>query len=952
MKTCNRLKRMRRVGGLILATAIASFAAASTAAEVEDKGQLALDRVVGARFELGGFAGNRVRANIEHWLLAAPGNNPGLLDMFSRRDSGEKPNLVPWAGEFVGKYLISSVQALRMSDDETLKQSLRQVVDRLIALQADDGYLGPWPKDERLRGHWDLWGHYHVMLGLMLWHEQTGDQQAATTARRIADLVCDTCLETDFRVVNAGSPEMNMAIIHGMARIYRKTGEDRYLRMALEVLKDFEDAGDYYRTGLDGKEYYRTPRPRWESLHCLQGLVDLYQITGDESYRRAFLHHWASIRRFDFRNTGGFSSGERATGNPYVNDAIETCCVVAWQEVMIDALRLTGESISADDLELATLNAMLGAQHPSGAWCTYNTPMEGQRIPSHVHINFQARPDTPHLNCCSVNGPRGYGSITQWGLMRDAKRLVVNYYGPMKATAKLADGTSVGIVEETDYPVSGDIKLKMEPEAERQFTLALRIPAWSKDTRVAVNGQAVSNVEPGSYLELDRRWKAGDCITLGLDMSVRYEPGDLQQLDTVSLYRGPILLARDSRFAEGESPAIDVTRLSQARLVPTDDEISKAAGKHKPWLVVDVPAAENSCARLIDFASAGATTVEGKPVSNYATWLPARAARPPKPVAWQPADRSALGPGAVRFVWRKPAGGAMATRKHSVVISESPTFESTTLAYGDAVGNWLLIPKEEATKLKQHTPYFWKIVARNRNGQAESSPLYKQFHIDPAAPPLANNWPYGQRTTDQMIVAAPLDGQVKPSYGTLVDAKGWKPTTGLADKNNDAIETDGTGGMVRYKVLTFPEEQFTVSIWVLVVRESGNRYGQIFSAWTAGMDDPLRLFVSGGKLSARIEAGRSYDTEQVPIETGKWYHVAAVKDGTKLTLYVDGQARSTVAAPAHVVSAASDFALGGNPHYRGTPEFLQARLADLRFYARALSAEEIKGLAKHQADKD
>jgi hypothetical protein len=48
-----------------------------------------------------------------------------------------------------------------------------------------------------------------------------------------------------------------------------------------------------------------------------------------------------------------------------------------------------------------------------------------------------------------------------------------------------------------------------------------------------------------------------------------------------------------------------------------------------------------------------------------------------------------------------------------------------------------------------------------------------------------------------------------------------------------------------------------------------------------------------------------------------------------------------------VWSGARDFALGGNPNYTGAPEFLAARFADLRFYARALSAEEVKRL--HEA---
>ena len=173
----------------------------ASAGQPADLGKLTMDVVPGAAFRFEGPAGRRVEANVENWLIVAPENNPGLLGMFARRDSGEKPDLVPWAGEFVGKYLISAVQAMRMSGDPRLRETLQGVVDRLVGLQAEDGYLGPWPKDERLLGHWDLWGHYHVMLGLLMWHEQTGDEKAMDACRRIGDLVCDTYLDTDRRVI-------------------------------------------------------------------------------------------------------------------------------------------------------------------------------------------------------------------------------------------------------------------------------------------------------------------------------------------------------------------------------------------------------------------------------------------------------------------------------------------------------------------------------------------------------------------------------------------------------------------------------------------------------------------------------------------------------------------------------------------------------------------------------
>jgi DUF1680 family protein len=796
----------------LVTVAILSLAAGAVgvrAEPIQEKGKLSLNCIPGAHFHLEGFAGRRVKANVDRWLTVVPGNNPGLLDMFARRDAGGEPDLVPWAGEFVGKYLISGVQALRMSDDPNLKEILQSVVDRLCQLQADDGYLGPWPKAARLRGHWDLWGHYHVMLGLMMWQEHTGDKQAAAAAQRIADLVCNTCLDTNFRVVQAGSPEMNMGIIHSMARLYRKTGNPRYLRMAEEVLKDFQQAGDYYRTGLAGREYFRTPRPRWESLHSLQGLVELYRITGDPGYRQAFLHHWASIRRFDLRNTGGFSSGEAATGNPYRPDAIETCCVIAWQAVMLDALKLTGDSTIADDLESATFNAVFGSQHPSGAWCTYSTPINGSREPSHVQINFQARPDAPYLNCCSVNGPRGYGMISEWGVMQSDDTLVLNYYGPMRADVKMADGTPIAIQQQTNYPIDGTVKIKLRLPAARRLTLAIRIPHWSAKTEVLVGGQAVSDVKPGQYVKLARQWQDGDEVTLRLDTGLRYEAGDLDQYGKAAIYRGPILLCSDSRFNKPRTPTIDVARLAAARLVPPSDEVSKAAGEYEPWLVVDVRAADGSTARLIDFASAGATTIAGKALSQYVSWLPATGLRPPRPAAWLPVDGAKIGPGSIRFTWRAPAPHPSEERQYEVLIAESARFDPVVFrANGDSDAA-LVVPADQVKKFSKGRPYYWKLIARNKHGVTESIAPYKQFTIDPMAPPVSD-LPIGTRVSDKMVTEVPLSGDVKPSYGTLREAKGWRAAPGPGGNANGAIILDGKIGMVKYTVLKFPKEDYSL----------------------------------------------------------------------------------------------------------------------------------------------
>ena len=582
-----------------------------------EKGQLALHSLPHARYHFDGLIGQRIQANVENWLLTAPAANPGMIQMFHLRDRKPVPALVPWAGEFVGKYLISAIQALRMTSRSELREVVSEAVLELIASQAENGYLGPFPRVTQLKANWDLWGHYHCLLALLMWHETTGDAMALNAARKAADYICSMFLESNLRVLDAGSPEMNMAIIHALGWLHRVTAEPRYLRMMREIEKDWEQAGDYLRTGLAGVDFFQTPKPRWESLHDLQGLTELFLITGDTRYRTAFTHHWRSIQKWDRRNTGGFSSGEQATGNPFAPTAIETCCTVAWMALSIDMLRLTGDSRVADELELSTFNAAAGAQHPSGRWWTYSTPMNGVREASTQAIVFQARAGTPELNCCAVNGPRSLGMLSDWAIMKTTNGLAMNYFGPGSFQGKLPDHTPIALEVESDYPLAKRVNIRVEPLAARRFSLQLRIPEWSHSTVVRLNNAAVANVVPGRYLEIHRRWRPGDRIMMDFDLALRSMPGEREASGRVAVYRGPLLLAFDQRhneFDEDAIPALELQKFGEAK-----DAFRRSRNDSRtaqPWILVDMPAKDGRLVRLSDFANAGASG------TRYVSWLP------------------------------------------------------------------------------------------------------------------------------------------------------------------------------------------------------------------------------------------------------------------------------------------------------------------------------------------
>jgi DUF1680 family protein len=594
--------------------------------------QPVLNRIPEASFDVRGIIGDYLRAVTDQWLLPAPASNPGMLEMFRDRDRKPYRDLVPWAGEFAGKYLTGAVQVWRLTRDERLAVRIRSFVEELLAAQDEDGYLGPWPRNARLTNHvvypdggskytWDAWGHYHIMLGLMLWHEDTADARALRCACRMADLMCDKYLgSVTPRLSETGSTEMNLAPVHALALLARKTGNGRYHDLAVQLLGEFgaKDGkgtfltGNYLEGPLAGQEFFELPRPRWESLHPIMGMPELYYSTGDARCREAFTRIWDSIRMGDRHNNGGFSSGEQAIGNPYDRSAIETCCTIAWHAMTVEMLRLTGESRVADELELTLFNSIVGMHAATGRWATYDTPMDGVRRASAHSIVFQAREGTPELNCCSVNSARGFGLLSDWAVMQAEDGAVhLNYYGPGCMTLTLADGSPLTLVQETRYPFEADVTLTVSPGQPRRVALALRIPAWSRHTDVRINGAPVENVPAGSYCRIDRVWTPGDRVAIRFDFSLHGWIGHWECDGRTSLYRGPILLAYDRRYNAMDPEAIPA--VNPRSLAPVPQSWTRWM---PPAMLVAVKAETGTELRLVDYGSAG----EGG--TPYASWLP------------------------------------------------------------------------------------------------------------------------------------------------------------------------------------------------------------------------------------------------------------------------------------------------------------------------------------------
>jgi hypothetical protein len=230
------------------------------------------------------------------------------------------------------------------------------------------------------------------------------------------------------------------------------------------------------------------------------------------------------------------------------------------------------------------------------------------------------------------------------------------------------------------------------------------------------------------------------------------------------------------------------------------------------------------------------------------------------------------------------------------------------------------------------------VISVNAHGNTGSAPPPARFSVNPALKPIPVELP--QVGPDGLIARADLRGTIEPVLGKLVRTAQFQAAEGVNGTAGQAVQLDGKSQKLVYEIGEFPEEDYSVAVWVRIDQMPSGRTAQVFSAWCASMDDPLRVCVEDGKLSARIEAGHTYVTPRVAIEPGRWHHVAAVKAGDTLRLFLDGKPGSTATAPVFHHSGATEVALGGNPRYPGN-EYLAGTFADFRLYARALQSQEI-----------
>lgn len=502
---------------------------------------------------------------LEHWLsLDSPGE-PVVWDggRYHLLPAGEKrdyldPRGTPtsagrmlYHGEHVGKWIDAGIQAALATGDAKMRSAVDTAVDRLIATQKANGYIGIYPEDRRftstndphVKSSWDVWNCRYVLQGLLTYHEQTDSAKALAAAHKLGQLLSTTFKDRSIAEVGTWDGLASSTLLEPIVVLYRRTNDPQMIAFAKRIVTQTE-ASQKLRTlsRMIADDDVTLPGrgKAYELMSNLLGYCELYRETGDPQYSEAAQHGWARIRKEHLLDTGGPWTSARGTAhrecfsdvrNFGVDAVVETCSAVTWLQLSLSLLRITGEAKYAQEAERVLLNHMLAVQAPDGvSWTT------------HPPVNAASRDFSARLSCCASSGPRALETFARHVVGVREGALVLNSYLPLEAA------TSLGAVKvEGTYPSGNEVKITLQPAQKGEFAVELAPPFGSGSIRVRVNGKPPATSDgPNGFLRIRRKWAPGDAITLRFEMPERsLLRSGIGGQRWEAMMRGPVLLARD-----------------------------------------------------------------------------------------------------------------------------------------------------------------------------------------------------------------------------------------------------------------------------------------------------------------------------------------------------------------------------------------------------------------------
>ena len=610
-----------------------------------------------ARCRYNGYADAAIRMVADAQLL-----RPELWRRFVQQFRQDADFDAGWKGEYWGKMMRGACFTWAYTRDSALYAILTQTVADMMASADASGRISSYGADHEFDG-WDLWCRKYVLLGMQYYLEICTDAafgaQIVDSMRRQLDYIIAhigpeagkkpiTAATRNWRGLNACS------ILEPVVRLYSLTGHKPYLDFAAYIVGcGGTDVDDLFELAWQDQLYpYQYPVTKaYEMTSCFEGLLEYYRVTGEEKYRQAVVRFADKVLASDFTIIGSSGCTHELFDHSTVrqanttNGAIqqETCVTVTLMKFFWQLTLLTGDSRYVDAFETSLYNAYYGAinsekvvepgllrDHPD--WAIEPLPFDsyspltagtrGRGIGGLQHMS-----DNHYYGCCACIGSAGNGLLPKMQLMQARDGLAVNLYIDGTVDTTTPAGQPLRLTTATAYPVEGEVRLQLSLPQPEEFCLRLRIPAWSRQTKLTLNGQPLA-VSDG-YTLVQRRWQQGDTLCLTLDMRTRalrpipyghdilmnrvvwqhnymvasYDQEDPLARRHIALLRGPLVLAQDARLGYSLATPVDVAVDADGFVATVRPAQDTAPYPH--LLEVQVPLTDGSAMTVTDYASAG-----------------------------------------------------------------------------------------------------------------------------------------------------------------------------------------------------------------------------------------------------------------------------------------------------------------------------------------------------------
>ena len=434
-----------------------------------------------------------------------------------------------------------------VTGDKRVLDLSKKWIDGIIDAQQPDGWFGPNSVRTALDNGPDMWPHMLILNTLQSYYDYGSD--SPIIGGRGADPRVLPFMTKYFHFVDK-QPDAQFSKGWGSTRwadnldallwLYNRTGDDFLLTLATRIHKS---AANW----LDGI-------PTWHNVNISQGFregAQYWQISGDPAHLAAASHAYDTVMSKYGQFPGGGFAGDENCRDGYVDarQGFETC---GWVELMRSFEILTcigGDPIWADRCEEIAFNSLPAAFDPEQKGLHYITSANcvdiDNRVKTHHQFdnNFAMQAYMPGIHnyrCCPHNYGIGWPNYveTLW-LATPDRGLCASMYSACEVTARVADGQTVKIIQQTDYPFDDTIRLFISIDQPTAFPLHLRIPGWCHGASIKVNGKHVDATPTGGYAVLNRTWTSGDRVELHLPMTITVRRWP-QNGDSATIDHGPL----------------------------------------------------------------------------------------------------------------------------------------------------------------------------------------------------------------------------------------------------------------------------------------------------------------------------------------------------------------------------------------------------------------------------